>query len=212
MTARVRQRRSDVTREAILDAAERLFAADGVEPTPVTAVASDAGRAVGSLYHHFSDKAGLVDAVVGRILDDLEADVGTATDPAQWRGFDIPRIVSTYVDVALARDRERPGYKRVLAEVTLTDEPTRRRYREIRERLQDGLTRLFLDRRSSIGHRDPETAVPFAVDQLNAMLGARLDRANTPTQLEDAPDDRFCAEAVASIRAYLQIGDSGRTP
>lgn len=205
MKTQGKQARSDATRAAVLDAAERLFGANGIEPTPVTEVATEAGRAVGSLYHHFTDKAGLVDAVVDRILDDLQADIAANLEPAQWQGRSILDIVSIYVAVALERESGRPGYKRVLAEVTLTNESARNRHRAIRHTLQEGLVDLFLARRNSIGHPDPDIAVRFVVDQLDAMLRSRLDRTNTAAQLEDTPDDRFRTEAIASIQAYLNI-------
>ena len=109
MKTPVKQARSDATRKTILDSAERLFGANGIEPTPVTEVAAAAGRAVGSVYNHFADKAGLVDAVVDRILDDLEAEIDANLEPVQWHDRSILDIVSTYVTVALGRDRERPG-------------------------------------------------------------------------------------------------------
>ncbi len=209
MNAPAKQQRSTKTRETILVAAERLFGAGGVEPTPVTAVADEAGRAVGSLYHHFTDKSGLVDAVVERILDDLEADIDRALEPSQWSGRSILDIVAAFVTVSLERDQQRPGSKRILTEVTLTDTAARQRYNVARRSLQRGLVGLFLDRRHTIGHRDPAIAVPFVVDQLNAMLSARLDRMYTPSQLQDTTDERFAIEAVDSVRAYLRIDDLG---
>ena len=64
---------------------------------------------------------------------------------------------------------------------------------------------MLLDRRENIGHPDPDTAARFAVDQLSAMLWARLDRVMTPTQLEDCDDEAFTAEAIASVNAYLRL-------
>ncbi|MDO9353733.1 MAG: helix-turn-helix domain-containing protein [Solirubrobacteraceae bacterium] len=64
--------RADVERDAkqeeILDAASRLFLADGVETTSMTKVASAAGVAKNTVYWYFKDKDALLLAVLGREL------------------------------------------------------------------------------------------------------------------------------------------------
>jgi AcrR family transcriptional regulator len=52
-------------RGKVLDAAERLFARDGVERVTMQAVAKAAGVGVGTLYRGFGDKAGLAMALLG---------------------------------------------------------------------------------------------------------------------------------------------------
>ena len=199
------QPRSHATQDAFLDAAEALFGKRGVEGTSVTDVARQAKRSIGSLYHHFQNKEMLVMAVVDRILGDLDRGIANAHDAAQWDGLSISGVFRRYVDRALELDRARPGYKRILIEVSLTDAETRERYKRLRRRLGEGITQRVLDRRNEIGHADPETAVRFAVDQLSATLTARLDREMTPTQLEDCTDAAFADEAVASMCAYLKL-------
>ncbi len=202
------QPRSRTTQDALLAAAEELFGRRGVDSTAVTAVARHAGRSIGSLYHHFESKETLVVAVVDRILGDLEAGISSSHDPTRWEGLTIEDIVRRFVGTALELEGARPGYKRVLIEVSLTDHETRERYKQLRRRLSEGLTQRLLDRRHEIGHPDPETAARFAVDQLSAMLAARLDREATPTELESRSDEDFTAEAVASVSAYLRTNDS----
>ncbi|MEV0952957.1 helix-turn-helix domain-containing protein [Promicromonospora sp. NPDC050249] len=62
-----RSRRVDAARNQgkVLDAAERLFARDGVERVTMQAVAKEAGVGVGTLYRGFGDKAGLAMALLG---------------------------------------------------------------------------------------------------------------------------------------------------
>lgn len=55
-------------REAVLDAAERLFLADGYAATTVAAVAREAGTSVETVYKAFGGKAGLVRALYDRGL------------------------------------------------------------------------------------------------------------------------------------------------
>ncbi len=143
----------------------------------------------------------LVMAVVDRILGDLDRVIEFRLRPPHYHGLGIADILSDYLRTALSIERERPGYKRILFEVGLIDEETRSAFKRFRHRLDGGLVGPLLERRSEIGHSDPETAARFVVDQLSAMLWARLDRVMTPTQLEDRDDADFVAETVRSASA-----------
>ncbi|MCF7944862.1 MAG: TetR/AcrR family transcriptional regulator [Spirochaetia bacterium] len=71
-----RQSRGEKTREAVLQAAIRLFAENGVKGTPIRRIAREAGINEASLYNHFSGKADLFDVVVQQFRKELEtADV-----------------------------------------------------------------------------------------------------------------------------------------
>jgi AcrR family transcriptional regulator len=60
---RLRSRLRAQVSDAILDAAEELFAARGVHQTPLTAIAKRAGVAVGTLYNYHVDRDALVHAL-----------------------------------------------------------------------------------------------------------------------------------------------------
>lgn len=61
------------SRDKILDAAEDLFARRGFAGIGMREVAEVAGLGKSSLFHHFKSKAELYAAVVGRILDHIDA-------------------------------------------------------------------------------------------------------------------------------------------
>lgn len=72
----VRRTREDaqVTREAILDAAQRVFLERGVSRTSLEQIAKDAGVTRGAIYWHFKDKSDLFSAMLDRVrlpLSDL---------------------------------------------------------------------------------------------------------------------------------------------
>ncbi len=81
------------TRERILHAAARLLAESGGEPVSTRAVCAAAGVGAPTLYHHFGDKDGLLDAVVAygfeQYLADKRALAGSG-DPVEdlRRGWD----------------------------------------------------------------------------------------------------------------------------
>lgn len=58
-------------RQSILDAALKVFAAQGVHGTSVPPIAQEAGVSVGSLYRYFDSKEALVNAVFQATKDEL---------------------------------------------------------------------------------------------------------------------------------------------
>lgn len=71
-------------RARILEAAEAVFAADGIE-VPVDTIAEKAGVGVGTLYRHFPTKEKLCEAILLERLSDLTVDaraLADAPDPA----------------------------------------------------------------------------------------------------------------------------------
>jgi AcrR family transcriptional regulator len=63
-----RREQARQTREAILDAARRLFLSDGFAPTTIAAVAATAGVSVDTIYKSFGGKPGLVRAICQQAL------------------------------------------------------------------------------------------------------------------------------------------------
>lgn len=118
------------TRNRILDAAERVFHAQGVARTSLAQIAAAAGVTRGAIYWHFANKADLFDAMMERVIpppdedylgppllgadDPLVVTRGLALDflmqvarnPQHQRVFEIAIHKSEYVgEMADARDR-----------------------------------------------------------------------------------------------------------
>jgi AcrR family transcriptional regulator len=69
----VRRARDELYRQLIIDGAERLFAARGVDETRMEEVAAEAGLSLGTLYTVFAGKADLVAAIHDTRLSQLLA-------------------------------------------------------------------------------------------------------------------------------------------
>jgi TetR/AcrR family acrAB operon transcriptional repressor len=71
------------TRASLLDAAERMFQAQGVAGTSLNDIALAAGTTRGAIYWHFKDKADLFNAMMDRVsmpLQDALARLAAATE------------------------------------------------------------------------------------------------------------------------------------
>ena len=85
-----------VTRELILDAAERVFHLRGVSRTSLQEIAKDAGLTRGAIYWHFENKGELFHAMMERVTLPMMARMtkatpmeasnpATAPRPERWR-------------------------------------------------------------------------------------------------------------------------------
>lgn len=63
---------AEVTRQLLLDAAERLFSEKGVSSTSLSEIAEAAGVTRGAIYWHFTNKVDLFDAMHARVAMPLE--------------------------------------------------------------------------------------------------------------------------------------------
>jgi len=100
---------ADATRQALLDAAERVFYERGVARASLAEIAQAAGATRGAIYWHFKDKVDLFNAMMDRVTLPLEVACG----------IDAP--VST--EDPLGRVR---GMVQQLLEVMVNDPHTRR--------------------------------------------------------------------------------------
>lgn len=77
---------TELTRAALLEAAERVFYEKGVAQTTLSDIATAAGLTRGAIYWHFKDKAALLQALFGQAMLPMEAmraelDICSETDP-----------------------------------------------------------------------------------------------------------------------------------
>ena len=68
------ERRGEARKREILDTAEQLFAANGFDNTSTNDIINAVGIARGTLYHHFTSKEDILDAVIDRINDAMVRD------------------------------------------------------------------------------------------------------------------------------------------
>lgn len=98
-----RQPRGQRRIEAILDAAEGLFAEIGYDAATTNAIAARAQTSIGSLYQFFPNKEAILRALVGRFTAQMRAAFDTALAGVDWsRGVDLDESLDRILDPLLA--------------------------------------------------------------------------------------------------------------
>jgi TetR/AcrR family acrAB operon transcriptional repressor len=171
--ARKTKEEAQATRSGILDAAERLFQAQGVSRTSLHDIACAAGVTRGAVYWHFEDKSDLFNAMMDRVILPMEeANAGLDADNGHAV---LPGLRRMLLDV-LARATQDIQVRRVL-EIALHKtenveelSAVRERRLQMRQGYRARLERL-LERAQARGEVD--SALPAA--QLAIGLHALLD-------------------------------------
>ncbi len=189
-----RVERGQATRQHLLAVATELFAEHGYEHTSIEAVLERAGVSRGSLYHHFSGKPALFEAVVneieGQVGDAVVAAVTDAADPD-------PAAVLRTGCLAWIRLAGDPVVRRIL----LIDAPAVlgwRRWREIEEQYALGMIKAAVSAAADEGRVPPQL-----VDPLSHMLLATVNELALLIALaDDVPTAQ--ASAQAAVDEFLE--------
>ena len=172
-------------RRQILDAAVRVFAAQGYEASRVGDIAKDAGVAYGLVYHYFGSKDAVLDAVFREAWGRLLAAVAVA----EQTGADAPEQLSLVVKIVLRTWRDDPNLVRLLVR-EITRNP----------HLQDELEEIgaaFTSLERIVARGQAEGTFRTDVDPRTAawMVYGALEEVLTGWVLGQLPDD---ADAVAA--------------
>jgi AcrR family transcriptional regulator len=187
------QARSRATLEAIVAAANRVFAADGCEAGTIARIAQVAGVSAGSLYQYFPTKEALVSAVMeahcGKMISFLEPRLlALAGLPVrEGAGAAMRLLIEAYtLDAALMRT--------LLGDARLAGESQVARHFDGRLR---GALQVYLEaHRPSLAIESPERAVRILVP---AVQGAIRDALVTDSPL-------FASGELAEELSRLVIG------
>ena len=164
------------TREALIEAALRLFAERGYADVGTEEIVARAKVTRGALYHHFEDKRDLFRSVFERVeaglMERIGARMKTAKDPWEL----ILNGMRSFLDAC-----EEPAVK----QVALTDAPSVlgwQEWREIDNRHGLGLTRTALEGAVAAG-----VLRPIAVEPMAHLFVAALSEAAFVIAYADRP-------------------------
>jgi len=164
------------TRDQLLDAAERVFRAQGVAKTSLSTVAAAAGVTRGAVYWHFRDKADLLTAMCQRAPRPLEAMLSPVaalvpSDPLASVGM---RLVATLTRLA-NEPRTQSVFEVLIHKAELTGELAAIAARQERDRCdcQANLEAL-LEQAVGAGQLPVDTDTALAARFLHACAGGMM--------------------------------------
>ncbi|MEZ4362577.1 MAG: helix-turn-helix domain-containing protein [Kofleriaceae bacterium] len=120
------QERARRSYEALLDAAERLFADQGFDAVGTPEIAAAAGVSVGTCYRYFDDKKQLFLEVIRRYLLNACHRTLDRLTPERFVGKARHETIEETLGVLFDYVHRQPGLNRVLVEMSLRDEDTAR--------------------------------------------------------------------------------------
>lgn len=101
------------TREALLDAAEKLFSEHGIQASSLRMITQQAGANLAAVHYHFGSKEGLVKAVFSRRLRPLEEERFRLLEACDLgggvAGQGLEQVIRAFVAPVIRRMREAPG-------------------------------------------------------------------------------------------------------
>ena len=201
-TAAVRGRaRSGVappTRELILDTAERLFAARGVDGVAVRDLAAELGITASSLYNHFPGKQALYDAVLERGLGPIVDAVAIA-----WQDGLRPDHVHATLETLTAHLARHPQLARLLQRALLEESAGVHALLGawLRSLYREGIAVIAAAARDA-GWSDDE--VPHLGVALFGMIFAYFTNTPTLRRLGGWSEDPLSERALAVQRRFLE--------
>jgi TetR/AcrR family acrAB operon transcriptional repressor len=189
------------TREALIDAAELVFAERGVSRTSLQEIAKAAGLTRGAIYWHFKDKAELFNAMMSRTTMPMEENLKAIDTAHEMQP--LVRLKASMLN-ALSRIAEDPRTHRVFDIATLKVEyvddlmGVRTRHLDVHTSCRSHIEATF-QRAQALGHlpAKPDVHV-MAVGYLGLINGLIHNWMLDPTQF-DLP----CI-AAQSVDVFLQ--------
>jgi AcrR family transcriptional regulator len=169
--------RSAATRDALIAAARRLFAAHGFAEVPTDSIATAAGVTRGALYHQFADKTALFEAV----MEAVEADIARRlADEVAAAGISDPvealrHAVRAWLDICVEPEIHR---------IALIDGPSVLgwvHWREVCQRHVFGLVQALLAQGIELGRIRSQPARPLA----HVLMGASDEAALYVAEAQD---------------------------
>jgi AcrR family transcriptional regulator len=187
------QKRSQVTVDAIIEAAARSFVREGYASATTNRIAEVAGVSVGSLYEYFPNKASLLLALIGRQVDGLTRLMGERL--AAVKGGTLEEIVRTIARAVIEAHYQNVELNRLLIAGT----PRVAHWRHI-EHVSFAFAEL---NRDALAHliRDP-VRLEHAAFTVETVMDALLQRAILFSHR--LPGYRLEEEITGVLMGYLQ--------
>jgi AcrR family transcriptional regulator len=174
------------TRQLVLDAAERLFLANGFGATSLEDIAREAGFSKGAVYSNFAGKTDLFFAIVEGQFVELsaqlrEAVTTAAQDPASQLAA-VGRWYERFLTVEAGWSRSLPE----LAAIAAQDDAARARFAALLQSVEAAITDLLEDQQRTLGLRfglSPASVAALVVSLVVGLTVRSLHDLASPPEL-----------------------------
>lgn len=176
------------TRQLVLEAAERLFVAEGFAATSLDDVAREAGFSKGAVYSNFAGKTDLVFAVVeerfARLAGELRTSV-EAEEDALGQLAAVGRWYERYLQEEAGWARSLPE----LAAIAAQDDEARHRFTALLADIEQTVAQLVANQQRTLGIRfglAPEVVASLVVALVVGLTVRSLHDLDSPPELFNA--------------------------
>jgi AcrR family transcriptional regulator len=188
------RQRAEVRRE-ILEATGALLVSDGFEAFSIRRLVDRCGYTAPTIYHHFGDKAGLIDC----LLEERFREMVERIDRVPRHEDSVVRL-RAQLTAFVAFGLENPAHYSLLMAPRPADLPPPQTTEKSRDRIEETLSQLSREGRLRVD--DIEEAVQCIWVSLHGLISARITHADyawTPTQVPVSID--------VLLRGLLQAPD-----
>lgn len=190
-----RQARSRERLARVIEAADRLIAAEGVEALTMIRIAAAAEMSVGSLYQYLPDRDAVIEALAVTYLERIEVYMAELLERARQENWDDPTDV--LIDAFAHLYRSEPGFRALWFGRDLT-EAARAADREHKRRMARTLRELVLAQGMAADAEDLEVACRTA-----HLMGDAVMQEAFRADPEGDPD--LLRQAKIALRAYAAV-------
>lgn len=182
--------------EALLEAAEALFAEVGYDAATTEAIAERAGASIGSLYQFFPNKRAVFDGVAARYFARVERRFDELLAAQRPRELGLPDLVDRMVDGFWAFEKDDPGFTAVWLQGTLSPELFQATFR-VHDLFAARVTTLLDELDVPVPRARRRLVARMMVETVASMLFLALRGGG-----DDDPED-VVAETKRLVLAYL---------
>lgn len=200
-----RQRRSQATSDAIIEAGVALLDDRDFLTVSVADLAARARVSIGGFYARFKSKDALLHVLAERVTDDCAVELERAVERASARSGKLEPVIRAYAGVMVSKFREhRRAIGQILRYARSGDSHVAKVIGRFNDRVHGQLRQALLARRAEIAHPDPNMAIEFGMFVVSAaaregVLGNALQAY--PIALDD---DGLTDQLVRLYLGYLK--------